>query len=91
MDIESAYIDIQDVTDSLKKEFNIENFDAHRLDELSEQITKTNRLKRKYQTNHLFQLKTEIQEKIENAYTYQEKIENLTLELQKQKEKGENR
>ena len=85
--IESAYIDIQDVTDSLKKEFNIENFDTHRLDELSEQITKTNRLKRKYQTNHLFQLKTEIQEKIENAYTYQEKIENLTLELQKQKEK----
>lgn len=83
--IESAYIDIKDVADSLKNDFDLDNFDASRLEELSDQITKMNRLKRKYHVHDLSALKDNIKDKMDRSSTIRQRMEDIEMDLQKQK------
>ncbi len=87
--LESAYLEIKDIIESIQSEFNTSHFDSNRLDYLSDQITKMNRLKRKYNCHDLAKLKKEIMSKIEDSQMFQQKMEDLTLRIDKQKQKCE--
>ena len=82
--LESDYLDLKDFADSFKKQFDISNFDENRLDELQEMITKTNRLKRKYNVNHLYQLKLDIENKIQLYDNFKEEIDAIDESIIKQ-------
>jgi len=81
--LESAYLEIKDIIESIQSEFNTSHFDSNRLDYLSDQITKMNRLKRKYNCHDLAKLKKEIMSKIEDSQMFQQKMEDLTLRIDK--------
>lgn len=82
--LESDYLDLKDFAESFKKQFDISNFDENRLDELQEMITKTNRLKRKYNVNHLYQLKLDIENKIQLYDNFKEEIDAIDESIIKQ-------
>ncbi len=71
--LNSLYLELSDWTEEFKKEFLNDNVDTYKLDELSNQITLMNRLKRKYNKNDLLAYKNELASSIE-FYSNQEII-----------------
>lgn len=72
----SLYLDLSDLTDEFKRQFSNENIDLSRIDYLSDEITKINRLKRKYNVDDLLQYKNKLINEIEL-------INNREIELSK--------
>lgn len=72
----SLYLDFTDLVDEFKKEYSNENIDLSRLDDLSNEITKINRLKRKYNVDDLLVYKNNLIKQIDV-------INNKEIELSK--------
>ena len=76
--LNSLYLDLSDLSDSFKKDFLNDNFDASRIDYLSNEITMINRLKRKYNTNNLLEYKNKLKNEIELYNNYEIEISKLS-------------
>ena len=63
----SLYLDFTDLVDEFKKEFSNDNIDLSRLDDLSNEITKINRLKRKYNVDNLLEYKNKLVKELKKA------------------------
>ena len=86
----SSYLDLTDLIDSFKKEFSSNNVDFNQIEYLSNEITRINRLKRKYNTNDLLSYKKELENQIdelENREIIISKLEKSLEELKKIVEK----
>ncbi len=81
----SLYLDLYDLSDSFKKEFLNEDADLSKIDYLSNEITKINRLKRKYNTNNLLELKNSLINEIEMLNNYEINISKLEKKLKELK------
>lgn len=84
----SIYLDFIDLIDEFKKEFSNENIDYNRLDYLSDEITKINRLKRKFNVVDLLKYKDNLATKIENINNYEIKRSILINQYNIAKEKA---
>ena len=84
--LNSIYLDLSDLTSEFKKSFLTDSLDVSKMDVLSDEITKMNRLKRKYNTNDLLTYKTKLQNDIE-FYNHQEIILSKLEKQFKEKEK----
>ncbi len=71
------YINFMDLTELFKKDFSNDNIDLNRLDYLENEITKINRLKRKYNTNNLLEYKNNLINKIEMINEKEIKLSKL--------------
>lgn len=76
--LNSLYLDLSDLSDSFKKDFLNDNFDASRIDYLSNEITMINRLKRKYNTNNLLEYKNKLKNEIELYNNYEIELSKLS-------------
>lgn len=63
----SLYLDLYDLTQDFKNSFSSSTIDLSSLDKLSNEITKINRLKRKYNVDNLLAYKNKLYEQIESA------------------------
>ena len=79
--LNSLYLDLYDLSDSFRKDFLNQDADLSRIDYLSDEITKINRLKRKYNTNHLLDLKNDLINQINMVENYEIIISKLEKRL----------
>lgn len=86
----SLYLDFTDLVDSFKKDFSNDNIDLSRLDDLSDEITKINRLKRKYNVNDLLEYKNKLIQQIELINNKEIELSKISKKLNKVKENAIN-
>lgn len=77
----SIYLDLSDLVDNFKKEFNSDSVDLSRIDALSNEITKINRLKRKYNTTSLLEYKNKLLREIEDISNREVLLSKLKKQL----------
>ena len=61
----SLYLELSDLIAEFKKDYSNDNIDLSKIDYLSDEITKINRLKRKYSTTNLLEYKNKLANQIE--------------------------
>ena len=83
--LQSIYIDLDDFIDTFKSKYEVENFDENRLDYLENEISKINRLKRKYNVNDLLSLKNDLANKIKAIENFDDLLIDLNNSINKQK------
>lgn len=83
----SIYLDLVDSTENFNHDFDSSNIDFNRIDLLSDEITKINRLKRKYNTNDLLTLKNELIAKIDYLNNKEILLSKLNNKLNEAKDK----
>ena len=84
--LNSLYLDLSDLKDEFKKEFLNDDFDEKRIEYLSDEITKINRLKRKYNTNNLLEYKNNLINQIDALENYEIILSKLEKKLNSYKE-----
>ncbi len=84
----SIYLDLVDSVESFNHDFDSSNIDFNRIDCLSDEITKINRLKRKYNTNDLLSLKNELISKIDYLNNKEILLSKLLNKLNEAKDKA---
>lgn len=81
--LNSLYLDVSDAIDDFKKEFSNDSVDLSRIDYLSNEISRINVLKRKYNTSNLLEVKNKIIADIDLYNNYEielSKIDKLVKE-----------
>ena len=84
----SLYLDFSDLVDEFKKKYSNDNVDFSRLDELSDEITKINRLKRKYNVNDLLTYKNKLINQIEVINNKEIQLSIISKKLKEIEEKA---
>ena len=84
----SLYLDFTDLVDEFKKEFSNDNIDLSRLDDLSNEITKINRLKRKYNVDNLLEYKNKLVNQIELINNKEIELSKISKKLKQIEEKA---
>lgn len=84
----SLYLDFTDLVDEFKKEFSNDNIDLSRLDDLSNEITKINRLKRKYNVDNLLEYKNKLVNQIELINNKEIELSKISKKLKEIEEKA---
>ena len=84
----SLYLDFTDLLDEFKKEFSNDNIDLSRLDDLSNEITKINRLKRKYNVDNLLEYKNKLVNQIELINNKEIELSKISKKLKEIEEKA---
>lgn len=84
----SLYLDFTDLVDEFKKEFSNDNIDLSRLDDLSNEITKINRLKRKYNVDNLLEYKNKLVNQIELINNKEIELSKIAKKLKEIEEKA---
>ncbi len=82
--LESSYLEVKDIYESIKTDFDTSNFDETKLNNIKDQITKINRLKRKYNVDDLLNLKDEIKNKLDAINDFNDKQVFLDQKINKQ-------
>jgi len=82
----SIYLDLVDLVDDFNKDFTTEGIDLNRIEELSDDITKINRLKRKYQTEDILAYKKQIEQKIDLFNNREVELSHLSKLLNEAKD-----
>lgn len=81
--LNSLYLDVSDAIDDFKKEFSNDSVDLSRIDYLSNEISRINVLKRKYNTSNLLEVKNKLIADIDLYNNYEielSKIDKLVKE-----------
>ncbi len=81
--LNSLYLDVSDAIDDFKKEFSNDSVDLSRIDYLSNEISRMNVLKRKYNTSNLLEVKNKLIADIDLYNNYEielSKIDKLVNE-----------
>lgn len=81
--LNSLYLDVSDAIDDFKKEFSNDSVDLSRIDYLSNEISRMNVLKRKYNTSNILEVKNKLIADIELYNNYEielSKIDKLVNE-----------
>ena len=81
--LNSLYLDVSDAIDEFKKEFSNDSVDLSRIDYLSNEISRMNVLKRKYNTSNLLEVKNKLIADIDLYNNYEielSKIDKLVKE-----------
>jgi len=81
--LNSLYLDVSDAIDDFKKEFSNDSVDLSRIDYLSNEISRINVLKRKYNTSNLLEVKNKLIADIDLYNNYEielSKIDKLVNE-----------
>lgn len=86
----SLYLDFSDLVDEFKKEYSNDNIDLSRLDDLSDEITKINRLKRKYNVEDLLAYKNNLVRQIEIINNKEIELSKISKKLKEVKDKAFN-
>ena len=84
----SLYLDFTDLVDEFKKEFSNDNIDLSRLDDLSNEITKINILKRKYNVDNLLEYKNKLVNQIELINNKEIELSKISKKLKQIEEKA---
>lgn len=79
--IDSLYIDINDFYETFKYEYDFSNFDDNRFEYLKDEISKINRLRRKYNTDDILKIKQEFVEKYNMLINYEENLLSIKNEI----------
>lgn len=84
----SLYLDLFDLTDEFKKEYGNDSIDLDRIDYLSNEITKINRFRRKYNVDDVLAYKNKLKEQIDEINNKEIVISRLEKQLNELKEKA---
>ena len=84
----SLYLDLYDLTDEFKKEYGNDSIDLDRIDYLSNEITKINRLRRKYNVDDVLAYKNKLQAEIDEINNKEIVISKLSKQLNELKDKA---
>lgn len=85
--LNSLYLDLADLSSSFAHDFDTSSIDFNRIDYLSNEITKINRLKRKYNTNDLLSYKNDLLKKIDLLNNKEIVLSKLSKQLEELKQK----
>lgn len=84
----SLYLDLYDLSDDFKRQFGDDSIDYDRIDYLSNEITKINRLKRKYNVDDILAYKNSLKVQIEEINNKEIIISKMEKQLNELKEKA---
>lgn len=84
----SLYLELSDLIAEFKKDYSNDNIDLSKIDYLSDEITKINRLKRKYSTTNLLEYKNKLANQIEEIANREIILSKLNKRLNEAYEKA---
>ena len=84
----SLYLELSDLIAEFKKDYSNDNIDLSKIDYLSDEITKINRLKRKYSTTNLLEYKNKLANQIEEIANREIILSKLNKRLHEAYEKA---
>lgn len=84
----SLYLELSDLIAEFKKDYSNDNIDLSKIDYLSDEITKINRLKRKYSTINLLEYKNKLANQIEEIANREIILSKLNKRLNEAYEKA---
>lgn len=88
--LNSLYLDVSDAIDDFKKEFSNDSVDLSRIDYLSNEISRINVLKRKYNTSNLLEVKNKLIADIDLYNNYEIELSKIDKLVKKAYEKAYN-